>query len=88
VPLGQQQVVAPGIVQTIGGDPQHAIIEVDQQIGARERGADEAAALARHPHDVLAHPQRLGPQRGKAIVSDGHGQRGRQLGRHQVASAR
>jgi hypothetical protein len=58
VSLRQEQVVAIGIGQPFGRNPQHALVQMHEEISAGERGADEATAARGHADDVLAHRER------------------------------
>ena len=69
VALGQEQVVALGIGQRLRRDAQHAVVEVDEEVRARERRADEAAAVGGHANRVLAHLLCLRHQPGEVSSS-------------------
>jgi len=63
VALRQQQIVAPGIGDPIRSHAQHAVVQVNQQIRARQRRAQEAASVGRHADRVRAHAPRLSFER-------------------------
>jgi len=69
VPLGQKQIIALRIVPRLRADPQHTAVEMDEEIGARQRRADETATARRHADDVAAD----GESEGGEVMSDRQG---------------
>src|SRR5262249_11925008 len=58
VAFREEQVVAVGVGEPVRPHAEDALVEVDEDVGARQRRADEAAAPRRHAHDVPADAER------------------------------
>jgi len=59
VPLRQEEIVPIRIGEARRRDAQHPLVEMDEDVRARQRRPQEATAARRHPDRVSAHPAGL-----------------------------
>src|SRR5262245_6855542 len=52
--FGQKQVIARRIIKTLGVDSQEGRVQVSQEIGARQRSAQETTAFSGHSDNVFS----------------------------------
>src|SRR5262249_48887174 len=66
VTLGQKQVVAPRVLQSIRPHLEDFAVEQHQEVSTGKRSANKAAPIRSHPNDVLTHPKR--PLRKRLVI--------------------